>query len=155
MPPPRGQFRVTTPIWSYYLLRKMGKSGFREPRTACVDIAIWWHNLLPCACSQMSFSISPQSMMVGMQKPFTVRSLKNSEMPAQGPRLPQFTKTKCRLWVLVGLELIVSFLIWLSVEKKKICVWLLFSNIKYQENIESYNNSVWQSREKTTLDIVQ
>lgn len=97
----------------------MGKSRFREPRTASVDIAIWWHNLLPCACSQMSFSISPQSMMVGMQKPFTVRSLKNSEMPAQGPRLPQFTKTKCRLWVLVGLELIVSFLIWLSVEKKR------------------------------------
>lgn len=97
----------------------MGKSGVREPRTACVDIAIWWHNLLPCACSQMSLSISLQRMMVGMQKPFTVRSLKNSEMPAQGPRLPQFTKTKCRLWVLVGLELIVSFLIWLSVYKKK------------------------------------
>lgn len=98
----------------------MGKSGFREPRTACVDIAIWWHNLLPCACSQMSLSISLQRMMVGMQKPFTVRSLKNSEMPAQGPRLPQFTKTKSRLWVLVGLELIVSFLFGYLYKKKSV-----------------------------------
>lgn len=67
----------------------------------------------------MSFSISPQIKMLGMQKPFTVRSLEDSKTPAQGPCLPQLTKTKCRLWVLVGLELIASFLIWLSVEKKE------------------------------------